>query len=42
MTKAKAPKSPKSAIKTELFAAELRKEKIYRMGDPLLAFTLPP
>lgn len=29
---------PHSAIKTDLFAADLRKKKIDRLGDPLLAF----
>jgi len=29
---------PRSAIKTDLFAADLRKKKIDRLGDPLLAF----
>jgi IS5 family transposase len=38
MSKPTMPKSPKSAIKTDLFAADLRKQKIDRMGDPLLAF----
>jgi len=28
---------PRSAIKTDLFAADLRNEKIDRLGDPLTA-----
>lgn len=31
-------KKSRSAIKTDLFASDLRKQKIDRLGDPLLAF----
>lgn len=38
MSKPKTSKSSRSAIKNDLFAADLRKHKIDRLGDPLVAF----